>query len=374
MQITTIALNWNRAALLEQTLQSYLATIAGPFELIVIDNASSDRSREVIERFRTDFRSLKAIFLDENLGGEAINLALEGVTGDLIHITENDQVFLDGWSQHVRECFAAFPGLGQLSLHGVVPTDDEVWELKPAHLRFNKGKIVYEAHGNIGTSSVIPAPVLHSGSVRLHNIACNGIGRFKLPDDARLSAEIKSLNLWCAWSDRYFARNLGHEISEFSRDPDYYGQNYESKPWPGAEGFRERLDAARSRPRPSRRSTVFPAGMLQPENTPGNIAGKSCQLWSMFDGNTAEVEVLDFLYALVRLTKPEHAVETGTWLGRSAIAIASALRDNGFGHLISLEADPEVARCALAGIEAAGLDNWVEVLADQSLNVQPELG
>src|SRR5271165_23497 len=119
MRITTIVLNWNRAALLEQTLQSYLATVAGPFDLIVIDNASSDRSREVIERFRTEFRSLKTIFLDENLGGEAINVALERVTGDLIHITENDQVFLDGWSQHVRECFTAFKGLGQLNLYGI---------------------------------------------------------------------------------------------------------------------------------------------------------------------------------------------------------------------------------------------------------------
>ena len=92
---------------------------------MVVDNASRDGSREVIERCRAEIGSLKTIFLDENLGGEAINLALERVTGDLIHITENDQVFLDGWSQHVRDCFSAFAGLGQLSLHAAVPTDDE---------------------------------------------------------------------------------------------------------------------------------------------------------------------------------------------------------------------------------------------------------
>ena len=92
----------------------------------------------------------------------------------------------------------------------------------------------------------------------------------------------------------------------------------------------------------------------------------------MFDGNTAETEVLDFLYTLVRLVKPEHAVETGTWLGRSAVAIASALRDNGFGHLISLEADPEVVRYAMAEIVAAGLEDWVEIVTDQSLKFQPQ--
>jgi hypothetical protein len=369
MRISTIALNWNRQALLEQTLRSYAATVAGPFELIVVDNASSDGSRKVIERFCAELPSVQAMFLEENLGGEAINLALEQVTGDLVHITENDQVFIDGWSQHVRDCFAAFTGLGQLSLHGAVPADDEAWELKPSHLRFSKGQIVYEAHGNVGTSSVIPAHVFCASGVRVHNLPQKGIGTFKFPDDGRLSMDIKNLGLWCAWSDRYYVRNLGHEVTEFARDPDYYRQNYKSK-WLGVEGWTQRLDAVRNRPRFIRRSIVFPTETLQPEKTPGEIAGKSAQLWSMFDGNTAETEVLDFLYALVRLIKPEHAIETGTWLGRSAVAIASALRDNGFGHLISLEADSEVASCAIAQIGAAGLDDWVEIITEQSLNFQ----
>jgi hypothetical protein len=219
MRITSIVLNWNRAALLQQTLESYLATVDGPFELIVIDNASRDHSREIIESCRGKLRSLKTIFLKENLGGETINLALERATGDLIHIAENDQFFLDGWSRHVRDSFSAFVGLGQLSLHGVVPTDDEIRELKPGQLRFSKGKIIYKAHGNIGTSCLIPAHVFRLAGVRLHNITGNENGRVQLPDDARLCAHIKNLDLWCAWSDRYYARNLGHEPEEFSRGP-----------------------------------------------------------------------------------------------------------------------------------------------------------
>ena len=167
-------------------------------------------------------------------------------------------------------------------------------------------------------------------------------------------------------------RNLGHEISELDRDPAYYHQNYESKPWLRAEGLSKRLDAARNRPRSLRRSIVFPTATLQPEKTPGEVDGKSAQLWSMFDGFTAETEVLDFLYTLVRLIKPENAVETGTWLGRSAIAIASALHDNGFGHLISLEIDPEVARCAMAEVVSARLCEWVDIVTDQSLYFQPQ--
>ncbi len=40
-----------------------------------------------------------------------------------------------------------------------------------------------------------------------------------------------------------------------------------------------------------------------------------------------------FLYGLVRLLRPATVVETGSWLGYSALCIAQALEDNGGGHL-----------------------------------------
>jgi hypothetical protein len=105
--------------------------------------------------------------------------------------------------------------------------------------------------------------------------------------------------------------------------------------------------------------------------TPGEVAAKSIQLSSMFDRFAAETEFLDFLYNLVRLVKPVHSVEMGARNGRSAIAIASALRHNGLGHLVSLEDDPEAARHAMAEIGTAQLEGWVAVVTEQILNFQP---
>ena len=289
MRISTRVLNWNRKTLLQQCLQSYAATIDEALQLIVIDNASevaprtgemlgsqgrvgsgvdwvnqprfrilekqnrrfincgyrrsltrlqsallfkdssSGGSREVIERFCTELSYPKPIFLGQNLGAEAINLALEEATGDLNHISENDQIYLADWSQHARECFTVFTALGQFSLHGVVPTDEEVWELKPANLCFSKGKIVYEAQGNVGTSSVILGDAFRRGGIHLHNISQGNGEKFKFPDGARLSADIKNLGLLCVWSDRYYIRNLGHEYSEFGRDSDDYRKNYDPR-------------------------------------------------------------------------------------------------------------------------------------------------
>jgi hypothetical protein len=89
----------------------------------------------------------------------------------------------------------------------------------------------------------------------------------------------------------------------------------------------------------------------------------------MFDGFTAEVEVLDFLHALVRMTKPDRVIETGTWFGRSAIAIASALRDNGSGHLWTMEQSDEVAEVALSNIEQANLGEFITLRVAQSLEI-----
>ena len=74
--ISTIVLNWNRAILLRQTLRSYADTVSGPAEIVVVDNGSMDESLRVIEEARSYLPRLKTVFLDQNIGGEAVNHAL----------------------------------------------------------------------------------------------------------------------------------------------------------------------------------------------------------------------------------------------------------------------------------------------------------
>jgi glycosyltransferase involved in cell wall biosynthesis len=359
--ISTIVLSWNRAVLLEQTLRSFAATAVPPFELIVVDNASSDRCREVIEEARRLIPGLQTIYNDENTSGEALNPAIERATGALIHIHENDVVLLPGWQEHVVEAFRAFPGLGQLSLVSGVPTDDYPGEPQPATLRFSGGKILYEAHSNVASTSILRAELFHVHGIRVHNIPPLDADAFTFGDDRRLSADVKANGFFVAWSDRRYVRNLGHEPQEFDRDPEYYRRNYASKRWIGTAGFSERRARAIVEPRPRRYSTVFPQPEIQPERTAGNCAGVAARLWSMLDSVSPEVEVLDFLHALVRLAKPRRVLDTSAWLGRSAIAIGVAIRENGFGTLETLVGDPEVAAYASAAIADAGLAELVTV-------------
>ncbi len=51
------------------------------------------------------------------------------------------------------------------------------------------------------------------------------------------------------------------------------------------------------------------------------------------------VEEAEFIYSLVRLVKPNHALETGCEGGLTTVAIARALQDNGFGDVETVELD-----------------------------------
>jgi hypothetical protein len=367
--LSTIILNWNRWDLLDRTIQSYLATVSVPFELIVVDNGSTDDTPSLLARMREQRPDVCVICLEANEGGEAINKGIAYARGDFFHISENDIEYLPGWSEKVLSTFSAFPRLGQLSLFGPVPSDEEIWEIKPCSLLHAKGQIVYEAAGNVGTTCIIPRTVWAQG-IRIGSISNSNENRIVLfPDDGKLSSDIKRLGYIVAWSAYYLVKNLGHTLEEFQKRLDYYQQGYETKSWLGHEGWAKRIAQWKSTPKPNRSSWLFPGEKISPEKSMARPDCHQPQLWSMFDGWTSEVETIEFLHALVRLTKPGYCVETGTWLGHSAEAIGLALRQNGRGSLDTIEFDAEVA--AATRERLASLAEIVEVHNRSSLEFTP---
>ena len=363
--ISTTLLSWNRVALLERTLSSYVQTVSVPHELVIVDNGSTDGARDVIRGFLQQHPQYDAIFLDENIGGCAINLGLERSRGPLLHISENDIEYRPGWDRAILASFETFPELGQLSLFGPVPTDEEAWEVKPCTMRHRRGQIIYFTEINVGTSSVI-ARAVWDRNVRVHNLPTKD-GTFLFPDDGRLSSEVRASGLWVAWAHKYLVRNLGHRGDEIKANPEYYLENYRSKDWFGLEGLRKRMDGWHSQQTPIRKSFLYGEEELSGEKSLPSPECPHPQQWSMLDGNTAEVETLEFLYAVVRLHKPSLIVETGTWHGHSAVALGKALRQNGFGRVITFEIDQEISEIAQRLVKAEGLCDFIELRNQSSL-------
>ncbi len=114
------------------------------------------------------------------------------------------------------------------------------------------------------------------------------------------------------------------------------------------------------------------AGALLPEYHRATPECPHPERWHMYDSMTAEAEVLEFLYTLVTTTKPELIVETGSFLGVSTLWIAKALKDNGFGKIISCEFDPVVFAKAKEKIDASGYSEWIELRNESSLEMHIE--
>ena len=113
---------------------------------------------------------------------------------------------------------------------------------------------------------------------------------------------------------------------------------------------------------------------VHPEWCPGYPEQPDIGKWKMWDGQSSEVEVIEFLYALVRLVKPKLIVETGPLLGYSTVAMVAAQHENGFGKMITIEITPGLVEETKRTIEESGLssDN-VEVITGSSLDELPKI-
>jgi len=75
-RVSIIIVNWNGEPFLEQCLSALLVQTVKPHEIILVDNASSDASLEIVRRFT----SVRLIELDQNTGfARGNNLAIEAM-------------------------------------------------------------------------------------------------------------------------------------------------------------------------------------------------------------------------------------------------------------------------------------------------------
>ena len=73
------------------------------------------------------------------------------------------------------------------------------------------------------------------------------------------------------------------------------------------------------------------------------------------------------LYTLVRASRPANVVEFGMSLGISAIHLASAVRDNGEGRVVTTELNANKVELATGNFAEAGLEDLITVLHGDAL-------
>lgn len=112
--VSVIVSNYNYARFLPQAIASVLQQTYKKFELIVVDDGSTDNSRAVIESYGAH---LTAIFQQNSGQGAAFNAGFERSQGEIICFLDADDYFYPDKLANVVASFAEHPDWVQIS-HG----------------------------------------------------------------------------------------------------------------------------------------------------------------------------------------------------------------------------------------------------------------
>ena len=95
MKISVYITSYNKIQYIEQSIKSVLSQTLKPFEIVIIDDASQDGSRGIIQSYANQYPNLIfPIFNENNLGiANCRNKALRTLNGDLVTFLDGDDFF-----------------------------------------------------------------------------------------------------------------------------------------------------------------------------------------------------------------------------------------------------------------------------------------
>jgi glycosyltransferase involved in cell wall biosynthesis len=93
------------------TIESVLAQSRGDFELIVVDDGSSDETPEIVRSFQSDPRVQLIEQANQGTAG-ARNTGAAEARGDCVSFLDNDDLWMPTYLERIGEAFDATPGAG----------------------------------------------------------------------------------------------------------------------------------------------------------------------------------------------------------------------------------------------------------------------
>ena len=108
-KVTVVIVNWNGEQFLDRCLTALLAQMVAPYEIILLDNASTDGSLEIVGRFP----SVRLMALNENTGfARGNNLAIEAASeeSEWIALINPDAFAAPRWLETLLAAAESKPG------------------------------------------------------------------------------------------------------------------------------------------------------------------------------------------------------------------------------------------------------------------------
>jgi len=148
--VSVVTPSYNSSQTIEETIKSVLSQVFSAWELIIVDDCSSDDSVDVIKKYSSEDSRIKLIVLDENSGAAvARNRGIEEASGRYIAFLDSDDIWLP-----------------------------EKLETQLAFMREVHASFVYSAYqkidkdGNDKGEVMVPAKVSYTDILRSNSIGC----------------------------------------------------------------------------------------------------------------------------------------------------------------------------------------------------------
>jgi GT2 family glycosyltransferase len=111
--ISILVLNWNGEAIIEECINSLFESVYTNYEIVVVDNASTDSSITILKKYSN---KIKLIIAEKNLGYAAgNNLGFKNCSGEYIITLNNDIIVDKYWLNNVTELFEQNQSIGIIS-------------------------------------------------------------------------------------------------------------------------------------------------------------------------------------------------------------------------------------------------------------------
>ena len=231
MNLLVTMITYNRLNYSKRTLEYFKDTISVPHYLMIVDNHSTDGTKEWIDGLLADKQIDMAIHNGENYyPGKATNIGwTAGIEfyPEATHLMrlDNDFVLMDGWDKEVERCFDKIKDLGQVGLDYAVM---EIPEAEGHEITIN-GCTINPFPGNVGGTNVISRKVWDEG-VRYDESKWDKMGE-NIPtpqEDCRLSQEISRRGYSFGHLTKRLAWTFADETN-WKDYPEYYKQTFSER-------------------------------------------------------------------------------------------------------------------------------------------------
>ena len=165
VSISVIIPTYNRAHLLPRCLDSVLSQTSKPLEVIVVDDGSTDSTRDLVAR---DYPGVKLITQDNRGVSAARNAGIRAAAGDWLALLDSDDAWLPGKLEQQARAVADSPT-------GNVVHTDEIWVRNGVRVNPHRK---HKKYGGFIFKHCLPLCVISPSAVMIHRRVFDQVGLF----------------------------------------------------------------------------------------------------------------------------------------------------------------------------------------------------